>query len=83
MSKNTEVPRDENSTSTSDTSSTGSTDDVTSDFECSVACEDGVLTPAETTMSGSDVDDEFQRQPTSSDERELLNAPPMLKEAVK
>ena len=75
-------PRDD--TSASDISSSERTDDVTPEFECNVAREDAVpIMPAETTVSGSDLDDDFERKSTSSDERQLPNVPPWLREAVK
>ena len=75
-------PRDD--TSGSDISSPERSDDVTPDFECNVAREDAdIILPKETTISGSDLDDDFMRHSTSSDEREMPNVPPWLREAVK
>ena len=75
-------PRD--TTSASDISSSERTDDVTLDFECNVSSEDAdLIMPAETTMSGSHFGDDFERKSTSSDEGQLPNVPPWLREAVK
>ena len=60
------------------------TDDVTPEFEFNVARENAdLIMAAETPMSGSDLDDDFMRHSTSSDEREIPNVPPWLREAVK
>ena len=83
-----EVPRDmkepRDDTSESDISSSAKTDVVTSNFECNVSLEDqDVILPAETTMSGSDLDGDLKCHSTSNDEREMPNVPPWLREAVK
>ena len=74
-------PRDHNTGS--DTSSSETTDDVTSEFECNLAREAANLISAETHMGGSELDDDFQRHLTSRDEREMLNVSPWLREAVR
>jgi len=69
--------------SASDTSSPERTDDVTPEFECNIERVDVDLMSAESPMDGSDLDGDFERRSTSSDERELTNAPPWLREADK
>ena len=69
--------------SASDTSSPAKTDDVTPEFQCNVERVDVNLTSAESPMDGSDLEGDFERRSTSSDERELANVPPGLREAVK
>ena len=68
----------------SDSSSARRTDDVTPEFECNIAREDAdLLISGETTISGNDLEDDFQRHSTSSDEREMPNVPPWLRDAVR
>ena len=75
-------PHDGNSVS--DHSSLERTDDVTPGFKFKVACDDAdVIMAAETTMSGSDLDDDFVRHSTSSDEQKMQNVPPGLKETLR
>ena len=62
----------------SDASSPETSYDVTSDFKCDVARD-----ATETTMSGSELDVDFQRQSTSSDERGMPNLSPSRRKAVK
>ena len=74
-------PRDDNSVS--DHSSPDRTNDVTPEFESNLAHEHADLVmAAETTMSGHDFDDDFERHSTLSEEREMPNVPPRLKQAV-
>ena len=89
MAKSTTVPRDsrrprDTKDCASDSSSTESTDDVTPDFECNIAREEvDLIVSPEITMSVNDFHDDFERQSTSSDEREMPNVPPWLRDAVK
>ena len=70
--------------SASDTSAPAQTDDVTPEFQCNIERVDkDLMSPAESPMDGSDLDGDFERRTTSSDERELANVPPWLREAVK
>lgn len=72
------------SDSAGDSSLADKTDDVTPDFECNIPREEvDLIMSAETRMSGSDYNDDFERHSTSSDEREMPNVPPWLREAVK
>ena len=73
----------EEDSSASDTSSPERTDDVTPEFECKVERVDVDLMSAESPMDGSDLDGDFERRTTSSDERELANVLPWLREAAK
>ena len=67
-----------------DSSAAHRTDDVTPEFECNIAREDSdLLISAENTISGNDFEDDFQRHSTSSEEREMSNVPPLLRDAVK
>ena len=74
-------PRDDNLAS--DTSPSEKTDDVTPPLDCNFACENTKLMSAETTMSTSDVDDDFQSHSTSSSEQQLQNVHPSLNETAK
>ena len=83
-----EAPRDvkepRDKSSASDTLSPARTDDVTSDLKCNVASKDAdLILPTETTINGSDLDDDLKCDSTSSDEREMQNVPPRLTKAIK
>ena len=67
----------------SDTSSPERTDNVTPEFECNIERVDVDLMSAASPMDGSDLDGDFERRSTSSDERDMANVPPWLREAVK
>ena len=81
--RNSRIPRDTKDYA-SDSSSTERTDDVTPDFECNITREEvDLIVSPEVTMSGNDFRDDFERQSTSSDERDMPNVPPWLRDAVK
>lgn len=78
VSKDEKEPRNESSASESP--------DVTPDFECNIAHQlqdEDLLTGAESNISGSEFEDDFERHSISSDEKEMPNVPPWLRQAVK
>lgn len=57
---------------------------VTPEFECNIAGEDeNLILSAEDSMRSNNFEDDFQRHSISSDEKQMPNVPPWLREAVK
>ena len=74
-------PRDDNQAN--DISPSKTIDDVMPQLDCDFACENANLMSAETTMSTSDVDDDFQRHSISSPEQQLPTVQPWSNETAK